>query len=149
MKCANQSVNSRRRYETTSVATVLNRAETLQIAAINATAVKETTKRGAKLEALTAQLDSDLAIRLDIIARMREDGLATGSEPASRDRALVGVTDYNLQMRIDNEAQTKLSGRWKSNVTSQYVSTYGAIYGAEAAASLNAAGSALASELTA
>ena len=91
MKCANQFVSSRRRYEITSVATGLNRTETLQIAAINATAVNEWE---AKLAALTAQLDSALAIRLDIIARMREDGLATGSALAARDRALVGEDDY-------------------------------------------------------
>ena len=115
MKCANQFVSSRRRYEITSVATGLNRTETLQIAAINATAVNESTKREAKLEALTAQLDSAFAIRLDIIARMREDGLATGSALAARDRALVGVTDYNQRMRIDNETQAQLSARWKSN----------------------------------
>ena len=85
MKCANQFVSSRRRYEITSVATGLNRTETLQIAAINATAANE---REAKLAALTAQLDSGLAIRLDIIARMREDGRATGSALAARSLAL-------------------------------------------------------------
>ena len=54
MKCANQFVNAKSRYEITSGAIVLNLAETLQIAAINATAVNESTKREAKLEALTA-----------------------------------------------------------------------------------------------
>jgi len=90
-------------------------AETLQLAATTAIATAASEKATATLEKKTEQLDAALALRLESIERMRADGLTMGARLASRDRSLVGVTDYDLRSQITSAAQSDLEALWKAN----------------------------------
>ncbi len=90
-------------------------SQTLQIATLDISAQNTRAESDANVEYMTAQLDQILAIRLETIRHMRDDGVTTACKLGARDRALVGETNFSTRWALENATQNELSALWKEN----------------------------------